>query len=251
MNARKGEERMKKLLNYDELVQHMKDKGIKFEIVSENEALEFLKNHNYYMKLSSYRFNYQKHGAGHQKEGQYLNLDFAYLQKLSTLDMYLRREVEQMCLDIEHAIKVRLIDEVTRNSQENGYELVKNYFSEEDPDLRLLKNIRKNKAGEYCKDLFNKYYPYFPIWALVELITFGDLLHICRYYDKKYGTCILLDNKFMNIVRDFRNALAHNNCLMNKMTERMEDSKQADSTITNFVFNLDCVSSNCRKKICE
>ena len=239
---------MKKLLNYDELIQHMKNKGITFNVMSEDEAKEFLANHNYYMKLASYRCNYTKFGAGHPKEGQYNNLDFAYLQELSTLDMYLRRFIEHMCLDIEHAIKVRLIDEVTKNTEENGYSIVKNYMKDEDPDLRLFKSIRKHKSGEYCKDLIMKYYPYFPIWVLVEIISFGDLLHICGYYDKKYGTHILLDHKIMNTVRDFRNASAHNNCLMNKMTEEMEESKQPDARITSFVNDLHCTSSFSRKK---
>lgn len=240
---------MKKFLTYDQLIQHMKEKGIKFKIVSEEEAKEFLKGHNYYMKLASYRFNYSKYGADHLKRGEYQNLDFGYLKELSTIDMYLRRYVEQMCLDIEHAIKVRLIDEVTRNPHENGYEIVRSYFAEEDSDLRLLKSIRKHKSGEYCKDLIIKYYPYFPIWVLVEIISFGDLLHICGYYDKKYGTKILLENKHMNIVRDLRNASAHNNCLMNKMVEEMEPSKQPDTKITSFVDNLHCVKSSNRKNI--
>lgn len=155
---------MKKLLTYDQLIQHMKEKGIKFKIVSEEEAKEFLKGHNYYMKLASYRFNYSKYGADHLKRGEYQNLDFGYLKELSTIDMYLRRYVEQMCLDIEHAIKVRLIDEVTRNPHENGYEIVRSYFAEEDSDLRLLKSIRKHKSGEYCKDLFQIIYAFLTIF---------------------------------------------------------------------------------------
>lgn len=31
--------------------------------------------------------------------------------------------------------------------------------------------IHKHKSGEYCKNLIEKYYPYFPIWVLVELIS--------------------------------------------------------------------------------
>ena len=66
----------------------------------------------------------------------------------------------------------------------------------------------------------------FPIWVLVELISFGDLLHICRFYEKENNCTLIANNKFMNTVRDFRNAAAHSNCLMNKMTERMEETKQ-------------------------
>ena len=46
---------------------------------------------------------------------EYKKLDFGYLKELSTIDMYLRYIVMDMCLDIEHVIKVRLIKNITNN----------------------------------------------------------------------------------------------------------------------------------------
>lgn len=54
----------------------MKLKGITFDIVKEEDAKAFLQNNNYYMKLASYRANYEKR----KSDGKYINLDFAYLQ---------------------------------------------------------------------------------------------------------------------------------------------------------------------------
>lgn len=232
----------------DELIAHMKNKGITFNNITEDDAKAFLSKHNYYLKLSAYRFNYSKFGKGHPREGEYQNLDFSYLKELSTIDMHLRHQVIEMCLDIEHAIKVQLVDAVTNNPEEDGYNIVKSYIKEEDPKFYILRNIYRHKSGEYCKDLIAKYYPYFPVWVLVELISFGDLLHICQFYDKKYNAHILLDHKFINTIRDLRNASAHSNCLMNKMTTEMEDSKQPDSTLTLFVKNLGGISKNRREK---
>ena len=76
---------MKLLLNTDEMIDHMKEKGIKFNIISEDEAKKFLKESNYYMKLASYRTNYSKYGDNSKKKGQYINLEFAYLKELSTI----------------------------------------------------------------------------------------------------------------------------------------------------------------------
>ena len=42
---------MKKLLSIDELIEHMKQKGITFKEVSESDAKEFLQKNNYYMKF--------------------------------------------------------------------------------------------------------------------------------------------------------------------------------------------------------
>lgn len=240
---------MKKIYTIDELIQHMKkERGIKFEIVSEDDARDFLSHNNYYFKLAAYRTLYPKCPDGSSRAGQYQNLDFGYLKELSTIDMHLRYIIIEMCLDIEHAIKVRLVDVVTNNKDEDGYKLVKLYLKDEDKDFRILKDIRSHKSGEYCKDLIQKYYPYFPIWVLVELISFGDLLHLCRFYEKTYNCAIIPDNKFMNTIRDLRNASAHSNCLLNKMTDSMDPSKQPDSCITGFVKQMNGISAATRAK---
>lgn len=46
---------MKNLLSVDEQIEHMKQKGITFNYVSEDDAKVFLSRNNYYMKLAAYR----------------------------------------------------------------------------------------------------------------------------------------------------------------------------------------------------
>ena len=243
----------KALLTVDELIEHMKARGIHFDIVPENEAREFLTDRNYYMKLSAYRANYPKCPNDSARSGQYQNLDFAYLQELSTIDMHLRYHILQMCLDIEHAIKVRLVTAVTSdgaNGDEDGYRFVKDYFKKKDTKMDLLRSIRNHKAGEYCRDLFEKYYPYFPIWVLVELVSFGELIQLCTFYDEtRLPSCpILIDGKFLNVIRDFRNASAHSNCLLNKAAAGMDSTKQCAIEISNFVKEVPSISKESRAK---
>lgn len=235
---------MKKLLSIEELIEHMKKKGITFNKVSEIEAKEFLQKNNYYMKLAAYRSNYEKCPKGSRREGQYKNLDFGYLKELSTLDMYLRYIIIDMCLDIEHAIKVKLIDSITKNPLEDGYDIVKKFLAQ-DNGFRILKNIRSHKSGEYCKDLINKYYPYFPVWVFVELISFGDLLYFCSFYERTYGEKIV-NNILMNTIRDMRNAAAHSNCILNKMTEKIDPTKQVNSELSNFIKGMYGISKSSR-----
>lgn len=222
----------------------MKYRGIKFKEISEEEAKIFLNNNNYYMKLASYRANYVKCQSG-EREGQYQNLDFAYLKELSTLDMYLRYMIMEMALDIEHAIKVKIIRDVADNPEEDGYNIMKK-FLEKNNNINILKKIKSHKSGEYCKDLIEKYYPYFPIWVFVELISFGDLLYFTSFYENEYNIKII-NNTFMNIVRDLRNASAHSNCILNKMTERIDSTKQINSEISEFVKRMSDVSKQSRK----
>jgi len=44
---------MKPMLSTKELIEHMKEKGITFRETSEKEAMDFLENNNYYMKLAA------------------------------------------------------------------------------------------------------------------------------------------------------------------------------------------------------
>ena len=234
---------MKQLLSIEELIQHMKNRGITFNEISENDAKQFLQNNNYYMKLAAYRANYDKCDTG-KRQGQYKKLDFGYLKELSTIDMYLRYIVMDMCLDIEHVIKVRLIKNITNNPSEDGYDIVRKFIDQDD-NLRILKNIRSHKSGEYCTDLIEKYYPYFPVWVFVELISFGDLLYFCSFYEKIYGVQII-NNKLMNTVRDVRNAAAHSNCLLNKMTEKIDSTKQVNNEISSFIIGMKNISKTSR-----
>ena len=118
---------MKPLLTTEQLISHMRSKGITFNTISEDDAKVFLQKNNYYMKLASYRANYPKYLTG-SRIGQYINLDFAYLKELSTIDMHLRYFIIQMCLDLEHALKVSLIAHVENNPKEDGYELIRRFI---------------------------------------------------------------------------------------------------------------------------
>lgn len=100
---------LKPMLGVDGLIAHSKEKGITFEIISEDEAKDYLGRNNNYFKLSSYRKNYTKFPAGPRK-GQYRDLDFAYLIELARIDVEVRHILLKMCLDIEHFLKVSLIN---------------------------------------------------------------------------------------------------------------------------------------------
>lgn len=235
---------MKQMLTVDELIEHMKGKGITFKEVSENDAKEFLTHNNYYMKLASYRANYTKCATG-KRAGQYDKLDFGYLKELSTIDMHLRYYIVEMCLDIEHAIKVRIVEKISANPAEDGYEVVKKFLSKGE-NINVLRSIQSRKSGEYCKGLIEKYYPFFPAWVFVEVISFGTLLYFCQFYEGMYGEKII-NNILMNTVRDLRNACAHSNCLLNHLAQKIDATKQPHSDITKFVCGMNGISNTSRR----
>ena len=57
-------------------------------------------------------------------------MEFVYLQELSTLDMYFRRFILKVSLDIEHYLKTQLLRDCSRNNREDGYTIIDELFSE-------------------------------------------------------------------------------------------------------------------------
>lgn len=234
---------MKALLTSKDLIAHMKSKGIRFEIVGEEDAQAFLENNNYYLKLASYRENYEKvSDNAKENAGQYINLDFAYLQELSTIDMHLRYLILQMTLDIEHSLKVSLLRDIEHNEKEDGYHIIQKFIAEN--GLHSLKKISSHKSSDYCKGLIEKYYPYFPAWVFVELISFGELAYLCEFYNKMYNAKIG-DQILLNSVRDIRNAAAHSNCLINRLSSK---DQTPHGSVVNRVQKVKSIGSVSRDK---
>ena len=153
------------------------------EVKKKYKAPHFFSENNYYFKLKAFCKNYSKFSQG-ENAGKYFNVDFAYLQELSTLDMYLREIVLNFTLDIEHFLKVHLLKNISDNKDEDGYAIVEEFLSFH-PEISGGEYKRKSKDS-YCEDLIEKNKDRFPIWAFVEVLSFGDLINFCDTYYRKY-----------------------------------------------------------------
>lgn len=202
-------------LSIDEQIADMEKKGITFLQEDKNDAKNFLKNNTYYFKIKAYERNYDKYSAT-VKRGQYINLDFAYLKELSTLDMYLRKIILSMTLDIEHALKVQLLFDLSENVQEDGYEIVKEYLEQ---DYVIVKNIHDKIDKSAASDLIKKRKTEndeYALWELVEVLSFGNFIDLYQLYYSRYPS----KNNFSSYLwslKFLRNAAAHNNCLLNSI----------------------------------
>ena len=54
-------------------------------------------------------------------------LDFAYLQESSTIDMHFRFIISKMCLDIEHDLKVKILRDIELNPSCDGYDISRTF----------------------------------------------------------------------------------------------------------------------------
>lgn len=202
-------------LSIDEQIMNMRKKGITFSHSNEEEAKRFLKYNTYYFKIKAYERNYDKYNTT-PKKGQYINLDFAYLKELSTLDMYLRKIILSMVLDIEHALKVQLLFDLTNNPHEDGYTIVKEYLGQ---NFTTLKTIRDKIGKSAVSDLIRKRSfedDNYALWEIVEVLSFGHFIELYQLYYSKYPS----KNNFSSYLwslKFLRNAAAHNNCLLNSL----------------------------------
>ncbi|MDE6053280.1 MAG: Abi family protein, partial [Lachnospiraceae bacterium] len=150
---------------------------------------------------------------------KYYTLDFAYLVELSKIDMYIRRIILELCLDVEHYLKVRLIYDLSNNLNEDGYNIVRlflQYHPNAEADIR-------NKADKYsfCSDLAEKHLNEYKepnqlaLWNIVELLSFGNFMELYELYYQTYPSFNYSD--YLKSIKFIRNAAAHNNCILSTL----------------------------------
>lgn len=203
------------MLNSSQLVKHMQGKGIQFNITTPEEARYMLDNINYYFKLASYRVNFPK-----DSNGKYINLDFAYLTDLASIDMQLRDYLLDLSLDIEHGIKVMLLHQMANDPNEDGYTIVEQ-FKDKYPKY-YKRAIKVFKHNRYEADMYHKYCDTMPAWVFLEIITFGTLTQFVNfYYDQTHYKRIRPIYNHLKYSKHIRNACAHSNpLLLNLFSER-------------------------------
>lgn len=234
----------KKKLSIDGQIDYMKNKsGIQFNIISEERAKDFLANNTYYFKIKSYAKNYEKYFEG-ENIGKYINLEFAYLKEMSTLDMYFRRVIMKMTLDTEHFLKTQLLRDFACNDKEDGYSIIDELFRKHP---YIEDNISKKERNSACSDLVTKYKGKLAIWNIVEVLSFGDFTKLYKVYYKKYKTKGSMDD-YLWSVQLLRNAAAHNSCLLNSLRIPYSNKRvNPNKDILRFISQIDGISREARK----
>ncbi|WP_169743607.1 Abi family protein [Staphylococcus microti] len=237
----------------------MKFKGVKFNHISELEAIEILEYKNYYFKLNSYVDNYPKQRVKHQDQWieRHQNVDFKNLVDLASLDMQLRYIIIKFCLDIEHSIKLNVIRSITNMSDEDGYKVVQSFFKYikslskpniKDPYQKMLKHLRYDSYR--CLD-YEKYEQNTPIWFLIEYLQFGDLCWFIEFFYNHYGVEEYKELcQTVRFVKNIRNKAAHNTPILNNIVLTTQIAgKDKSVLITQFVKQLGISKNRLNKRL--
>lgn len=256
MESNKNKNRPK--LSAHEQIEHLKKKGIKFDIIREEEAERYLIENNNYFKLRAYRKNFEKYVSG-DKVDTYVNLDFAMLRDLAVIDMRIRYVLLTFALDIEHFEKVKLLN-IISDSDDDGYAVVRSYLDDlkyqEDtatdnrhPYSTLIHDIERNHTSDYCGGIIEKYDGNYPVWAFLEIIPFGSFINFLKYCSEYFGNDSLLEDHYLLCdVRRFRNAAAHNSCVIHNLSLHTASNHKTNRNVSSYLTTELNIGSKTRKK---
>ena len=214
------------------MVPYLKQKNIKFEKISEERAEKYLRDNNNYYNVTSYKHNFERYLFDGKFVDKYIDLDFAYLKDMAIIDHRVRLILFKMIIDIEHYLKIKILNTIETIDEEDGYRIVNLYlekdFNDEKFPKRVHNSIFKKVGNEYYQKIFSKYdvdkdkkLENIPIWEFLEIITFGELVNFYDFYTKEYN--LVDENRDVYILRNIvklRNAVAHNTCVLSELNKK-------------------------------
>ncbi len=214
----------KPMLTVDEQIEHLKSRGVKFELYSEDAAASYLEHANNYLRVAAYRKLYSRQVDG-ASSGSYVNLDFEDLVELSSIDRRLREALLAAAIDVEHFARIELLRRCGEHS-EDGYSIVADYLESVSPSQRFrIEGALDARGGsgrahdEYSGDLIAHYAGAYPIWVFLEVVEFGVLVDLWRYCSGRWGEQSMRDEHYvLKSVKALRNACAHNSLIVNGFT---------------------------------
>lgn len=139
-------------------------------------------------------------------DGKY-NIDFLELIELSTIDFHLRKLVISTMIDLEHIIKVKLMNLFDNNEIKNAKKRINTLIKD---GILSIRRINEISVFDYKYDLYKKYEGKWELWALIEILPFGSLIMLIKNLE------VEIDNlkNFYFPLRKLRNEAAHNSLLL-------------------------------------
>ena len=225
------EDTRKPKLTVEEQIEHLKSKGVTFELCDENEAARILAKQDHYFRLAAYRVLFPKRVGG-AHDGEYAGLDFGHLVDLAGIDQELRGLLLPLTLDVESAAKTKLVERITEDPAEDGYSIFADYLAylNHADRNRRKGEIARLENDAYLGPLVTRYpIEEMPSWVFLELSSFGAFTNFYLFCaDRWSDSSMRSEHYLLRCANSIRNAAAHSSAIINGFAP----SEQASSIRT-------------------
>jgi abortive infection bacteriophage resistance protein len=228
--------RKQKPITLNALMKHLRNEK-KIQIQGSKGKL-FLLNYGYYHGYKGYRFRFSNNG-----NRQFTFDNIKQIQAVISFDSSLKELFYPRLMFIETAVRNRCLVEILSSSNSVEFNdiyssLFINPSSVKDCQHAVQEKMRiRNNIYQEINNSYNSHNPIvchfydrnqsLPFWSIVELLTMGELSHLFSNLDKSIRQKIsssldinpALDTDFralrdmLDILRELRNAVAHNNII--------------------------------------
>ena len=194
--------------------------GISFNHITKDSAERIMKREYAYNKLMEYSSLFDIYTST-DKAGRFVSLDFSYFYDIACIDSEVRKIIMVMCLDVEQALKTIIISDINKYEWNSSIvsdfvatdsEFIQNAYSEDNVNVLSQNGLKVKNVGETDLNTF------------LEIVSFGTLQRFVKYvYDKKSSdlceSSIRAIEPFLDSIRILRNAAAHNNAVLCRISE--------------------------------
>lgn len=229
---------LKPMLTPEEQVELLKMKGVTFKRCDEKSAVQALASRDTYLHIAAFRKMFQRHEGG-DKDGCYVDLDFADLLYLDGLDAEIRRAFQLVSGDVERTAKAQLVAKIASHEGEDGYGILSDFMGVQSKAYR--KSIERNlearadsseRADVYLGALIEHYRAAMPVWVFMEVVPFGTLLAFMLFCAERW------DDKELRVlhyvltdVKAVRNCCSHGSCMINGFDDKQKTPFSTSSLV--------------------
>lgn len=204
----------------EEQISILRERGL---VIQDEEMVKYYLTNISYYHLSIYFKFFQEKNKFHK------NTQFEDILKLYIFDNKLRFLLLELLERIEKSFKCRMIYTVSVEENNSHFYLDEEIFINQNTyqnAMTIIKDeVRKSKEISilHYKNKYNE--PELPpIWAIVEILSFGQCVKICKWFKRVYKNKIARtldeDEKFimswMHCLSNLRNNCAHHSRLWNR-----------------------------------
>jgi len=197
-------------------VNYLKEQGLVFDDMCEEEAIRKLSKFSYYHKITGYKHYFSKFKYNKDGTDDYDGLDFNDLYEYHNMDRQLREILNDIVLEVEELFKVFIMDFIDTHLSDKS---VFYYYHVYDVEKKMKLSSRVEKRAKdyddpYSKKMMKKFPNRKPIWVANEYIYFSEAIdlfvELCKEQNiKEYNQLI----HHLRHAKNIRNICAHNNHL--------------------------------------